>query len=173
MPSPLPAGELELTSSRWFPVPADRIWAQCTSKPGLESWWSPEDIRTTVKRIDPRPGGELVLSLRYAPAMLGHRREEDFQAAGVPIAFLLRGIFLEFEVHRRVTLALTLTVDRRGGGVETVTQLDFQPESGGTRIQITVRGKSEPHMVTLGKANLDGQLERLGHSVGLARDPPP
>jgi uncharacterized protein YndB with AHSA1/START domain len=172
MASPPPA-TVELSADRWFPVAADRVWAQCTSKQGLESWWSPEDLRTTVKRIDPRPGGEVVLSLRYVPAMLGPMREAAFHAAGVPIAFSLRGKFLDFEYNRRLTLAMTLTLDRAGAGIETVTQIDFESETGGTRVRLLIRGESEPHMVTLGKANLEGQLERLGLSLGVAASPSP
>jgi uncharacterized protein YndB with AHSA1/START domain len=159
--------ELELSSERWFPFPPERLWAQCTSKQGLESWWSPEDLRTTVKRIDPRPGGEIVLSLRYAPPMLEKTHEEAFRAAGIPLAFTLRGKFLECEIRQRLTLALTLSLNRAGAGIETVTQLDFQSESGGTRVRLGVRGPNERHIVTLGKANLQGQLERLGRSLGM------
>jgi uncharacterized protein YndB with AHSA1/START domain len=168
MPSDSSPATLALTATRWFPVSLDRVWAQCTSKEGLESWWSPEDLRTTVKRIDPRPGGDLVLSLRYVPAMLGHKHEEAFRAAGVPIGFVLRGRFAEFVKHRRLTLALTLTLDRAGAGIETCTELEFRVETGGTRVQLLVRGTNERHMVTLGNPNLEGQLDRLGRSLGVA-----
>ena len=99
--------------------------------------------------------------------MLGQGREQEFRAAGVPIAFSLRGKFLEYEEFRRLTLALTLSLDRSGAGIETITQLDFAPEAGGTRVSIMVRGPNEPHMLSLGKAHLEGQLDRLGRSLGL------
>jgi hypothetical protein len=105
--------------------------------------------------------------------VLGPVWEAAFQAAGVPIAFSLRGKFLDFEYNRRLTLAMTLTLDRAGAGIETVTQIDFESETGGTRVRLLIRGESEPHMVTLGKANLEGQLERLGLSLGVAASPSP
>jgi uncharacterized protein YndB with AHSA1/START domain len=172
MPSMSGPASLEFFADRWFPATADLVWAQCTSKEGLESWWSPDDLRTTVKRIDPRPGGEVVLSLRFAPAILGREHEAAFQAAGVPIAFTLRGKFLEFEKNRRLTVALTLALDRAGAGVETVTQIDLEPESGGTRVRLVLRGTNEPHLLTLGRSNLEGQLERLGRSLGVPTSPP-
>jgi uncharacterized protein YndB with AHSA1/START domain len=167
MPHPSAPAELELSGESWYPVPVERVWAQCTSKLGLESWWSPEDLRTTVKRIEPRLGGEILLSLRFAPAMVGQTGERAFRAAGVPIAFTLRGKFLEWENHRHLALSLGLTLDRAGGELVTITQLDFQPEANGTRVRMLVRGGNEPHLVTLGKTNLDGQLTRLGRSLGV------
>jgi len=162
MPVKSAAGPLELSAERWFQFPVDRVWALCVSKEGLESWWSPEDLRTTVKRIEPHLGGKLVLSLRYVPAMVGKKHAETFQAAGVPISFTLQGNFSEFERERSLTLAMTLILDRAGAGIETQTRLRFEPVAGGTRVRLEVQGKEEPHMMTLGKANLEGQLERLG-----------
>jgi len=160
---------LELTAERWFPVAVERVWEQCTSKRGLERWWSPEDLRTSARRFDPRPGGDVVLSLRYASAMLDPKNEETFRAAGVPISLVLRGKIREWQKHRRLVLELTLTLDRAGAGITTVTQLEFEATGGGTRLRLTVTGKSDPHFRTLGEANLNGQLDRLGQSLV---DPP-
>ena len=162
-----PPNEVELSAERWLPVAPDRIWAQCTTKQGLESWWSPEDLRTTVKRIDPRAGGELVLAVRYVPAMLGQRREDAFRPAGVPISFALKGTFVALEPKRKIIFALTLSIDRTETGIETVTELDFHPQEDGTHVRLHVRGTSEPHMLAQGKANIEGQLERLARSLGV------
>lgn len=163
--------ELELAAERWFPVAVDRVWEQCTSERGLESWWSPEDLRTTVRRLDPRPGGEVVMSLRYVPAMLGPKHEAAFRAARIPIAMSLRGKVREFERNRRLVVELTLGIDRAGAGITTVTRLEFEPSGPGTKVRMVVSGKSDPHLATLGKSNIEGQLDRLGRSLGTHLEP--
>lgn len=171
MASPSPPGELELVAERWFPVAVDRLWERCTTRPGIESWWSPEDLHTTVERLEPRPGGEVVILLRYVPAMLGPTHEQTFLAAGIPIVLFLRGKVRDMEPHRRLVLELTLTLDRAGAGVTNLTQLEFEPRGDGTRVRLVVTGSSDPHRATLGQANLEGQLDRLGRSLGLPPGP--
>ena len=168
-----PAPTLELAADRWFPFTVDRVWKLCTSKRGLERWWSPEDLRTTVRRFEPRPGGEVVLALGYAPAMLHPESTDAFRAAGVPISLVLRGKIREWRKDRRLALELTLSLDRAGAGITTVTQLDFETTGGGTRVKLTVSGKSDPHFRALGEANLVGQLDRLGRALeGLSASTP-
>jgi uncharacterized protein YndB with AHSA1/START domain len=158
--------DLHFTAERTFPVPVERVWAQCTTKRGLESWWSPEDLRTTVKRLEPGVDGPVVLSVRYVPAMLEAGRSEAFRAAGVPISFELRGRIQEWRPNTRLVFALTLTLDRAGAGIETVTELDIDPADTGTHVRLVVGGKTNPHWKTLGRANVEGQLDRLGRSLG-------
>jgi uncharacterized protein YndB with AHSA1/START domain len=165
MPSTPSSDRYELVSERQFSIEIDRVWEQCTSKRGLESWWSPEDLRTTVKRLEARPGGAVEMSVRYVPAMLDPKQEVAFRAAGIPISFTLRGTVREMERNRHVTFELTLTLDRAGAGITTVTRLEFEPFEAGTKVKLIVTGKSDPHMATLGQANLEGQLDRLGRSL--------
>jgi uncharacterized protein YndB with AHSA1/START domain len=157
--------DLALSAERWVPFPVGRVWEKCTTKEGLERWWSPDDLRTVVKRLDARPGGEVVLTLRYAPALLAPRHETSFRAAGVPLSFSLRGRVRELERNRRLVLELTLPLDRTGSGIDTVTEMDFSERGTGTLVRLSVHGKSDPHFATLGQANLDGQLERLGRAL--------
>jgi len=165
MSSTSPAPDLELAADRWFPFAVDRVWELCTTKRGLERWWSPEDLRTTVRRFEPRPGGDVVLALGYAPAMLHPESTDSFRAAGVPISLVLRGTIREWQKDRRLVLELTLSLDRAGAGITTVTQLDFETTGGGTRVKLTVTGRSDPHFRALGEANLIGQLDRLGRAL--------
>jgi uncharacterized protein YndB with AHSA1/START domain len=156
---------LELTAERWIPHPVESVWKQCTSREGLESWWSPEDLRTNVRRLEARTGGGVEISLRYVPALVSPGQVEAFRASGVPISFLLLGRILELEMLRCLVFELTLSVRRAGSGITTVTRLNFESRGGGTIVKLVVSGKSNPHWVTLGRANLEAQLDRLGRSL--------
>jgi uncharacterized protein YndB with AHSA1/START domain len=173
MPAATSSDELDLEAARWYPVTVEKVWAQCTSKRALERWWSPEDLRTTVKRFDARLGGEVVMSMRYVPAMLGPQGEDAFRAAGVPISFSLRGTVREFEKNRRLVLELTLSLDRAGSGITTVTTIELEARDLGTAVRLGVSGRSDPHLAVLGRANLAGQLDRLGQALGPLRGSSP
>ncbi len=165
MTGPDPTTVVDFVAERWIAAPVDRVWLQCTTPEGIERWWSPEDLRTTVKRFDPRPGGEVLLTMRYVPAMLGAGRDEAFKAAGVPIGFVLRGRVLEAERYTRLVVELTLSLDRAGAGITTTTGLEFAAAGDRTHVTLHARGATNPHWVTLGQANLEGQLHRLGQSA--------
>ena len=163
----------EVTAERWLPASVGRVWAQCTTRRGVESWWSPEDLRTRVQRFELRPGGEVAISLRYLPAMVGPEGGTPFRAAGVPIALLLRGRVQEIEEHRRLVLDLTLATDRSGSGVESTFSFDLESSGSGTRLRMTVAGRGDPHWTHQGRANLEGQLDRLDRSLRSGSDAAP
>jgi uncharacterized protein YndB with AHSA1/START domain len=153
--------DLELTASRWLPYPSASVWAACSRKENLERWWSPEDLRTTVRRLDVRPGGPVVFHIRYVPALLTKDSADAFRAARIPIAFDLRGELSEVILERLLTFDLTLDIGKAGAGVKTVTKLELIPEGEGTRVNLIATGKGTPHWRTLGRKNLEAQLERL------------
>jgi uncharacterized protein YndB with AHSA1/START domain len=158
--------DLELSASRWIPASPQDLWVACTTKAGLERWWSPEDLRTSVRRLDARDQGTVVLHIAYTPALLSPSTTESFTAARIPIAFDLRGRLVDVVEPKRITFDLTLDIGRSGAGVEMRTTLEFAEEGAGTRVTIVGRGAGTPHWAALGKQNLEGQLERLERSVG-------
>lgn len=159
------AASLALRASRWIPHEPARVWTACTTKQGLERWWSPEDLRTTVRKLEVRPGGEVDLRVRYVPALLGPASAEAFPAARIPIAFDLRGRLSEVEEERLLTFDLALDIGKGGASVEMVTTLELIPENSGTRVNLIERGEKTPHWVALGQKNLEAQLERLALAV--------
>lgn len=163
VPKMVPEGstDLDLTASRWIPHAPVRVWAACSTKEGIERWWSPPDLRTTVRRWDLRPGGDVVFHLRYVPAILTPSAPEAFRAAGVPISFNLRGQLSEVHPGRLLTMDLTLDVGKAGAGVRMITRLEIVPEGSGTRVSLLGRGQGTPHWAALGQRNLEAQLERL------------
>jgi uncharacterized protein YndB with AHSA1/START domain len=159
------SGDLELAATRLLPYPPVRVWAACTRKELLERWWSPEDLRTTVRRLDVRPGGDVVFHVRYVPALLTKDAAESFRAARIPISFDIRGTFTEVILERLLTFDLTLELGKAGAGVNSVTRLELIPEDSGTRVNLIAGGKGTPHWKTLGRQNLDAQLERLERAL--------
>jgi len=159
--SPDDPESLELRTSLWLPFSPDRVWAACTTKEIVERWWSPPDLRTTLRKLEVRPGGAVHFHIRYVPTLLSPESAEAFRAARIPIAFDLRGSLSEVVEERLLAFDLTLEIGRAGSGVDSSTRLEFVPEGSGTRVTIIGTGKGTPHWATLGQKNLEGQLGRL------------
>ena len=162
---------LEISAEREISSPPEAVWTQCTTARGIEKWWSPEDLRTKVRRWEARPNGSISLSLRYLPAMLDPKSTDAFRAAGVPVALDFQGRVLEFDPVRKLVLELTLNLGRGGAGITSRTVLNFEATPVGTRVKLSVLAKDEPHLRTLGETNLKAQLERLAASLEVRNVP--
>jgi uncharacterized protein YndB with AHSA1/START domain len=157
--------ELELKASRWLPFSTSRVWTACSTKAGLERWWSPEDLRTTVRKLEVRPGGAVAFHIRYLPALLTTGSTEPFRAARIPIAFDMRGRVSAVVEERLLAFDLTLEIGKGGAGVDSSTRLELAPEGAGTRVTLVGTGKRTPHWITLGQQNLEAQLVRLEEAL--------
>jgi uncharacterized protein YndB with AHSA1/START domain len=47
----------ELTITRIFDAPRERVWKAWTGPERFMRWWGPRNLTTTVDRMDVRPGG--------------------------------------------------------------------------------------------------------------------
>ncbi len=158
-------GEIELRATLWVPHEPARVWTVCSTKTGLEGWWSPKELRTRVLRWELRRGGGIVLRVRYLPALLTPGSGEAFRAAGVPVVLTMRGSVREVVEQRRMAFGLALDLGSGGDETETVTTLELTPEGSGTRITVVERGAQTPHGVALGPKILEGRLDRIARAL--------
>ncbi len=154
-------GERTLSASRVMPVGIPKVWQACTTKEAVERWWSPEDLRTSVRRWEVRSGGRISLHIRYLPAMLTPQAADSFRAAGVPIAFDLRGTLREVSFERLLDFDLKLELGRAGAGIPMATRFELARVAESTEVRVVATGADTPHWASLGQRNLESQLERL------------
>ena len=65
---------------RSYAAPVADVWQLWTTKEGIESWWGPEGFAVTVRKLDLRPGGELLYAMTaVAPEMVAYMK-----SAGMP-----------------------------------------------------------------------------------------
>ncbi len=112
---------MKITLERTFRASIDDVWALWTTKEGIESWWGPEGFRVEVRKLDLRPGGELVYDMiATAPAQV-----EFMRRAGMPVSHEARLTYREIVAPRR--LAYTHAADFIPGvepyDVDTVVEL--------------------------------------------------
>ncbi len=59
-----PSQERELTLTRIFEAPRERVWKTWTDPKQLAIWWAPQGMTTPVCEIDLRPGGKFRTVMR-------------------------------------------------------------------------------------------------------------
>lgn len=87
-----------LTFERNYRASVDDIWELWTTKVGIESWWGPGGFAVTVRKLDLRPGGELL----YTMTAVGPQQVEFMRKAGMPIATEARIAYTEIVPFKRL-----------------------------------------------------------------------
>ena len=110
------------------------IWELWTSAEGIESWWSPDGFVTEVRKLEVRPGGELV----YAMTATAPEQVEFMTNAGMPLTTESRKTFTE--VSEPTRLAYNSLIDFVPGQepYEHLTVVELTPADDGASVVMTV-----------------------------------
>lgn len=92
------AARRRIALERTLRASIEDVWALWTTKDGLESWWGPDGFTVTVKKLDLRPGGELL----YDMAATAAPQIAFMKQAGMPLATPCRLVFEEVTPPRRL-----------------------------------------------------------------------
>jgi uncharacterized protein YndB with AHSA1/START domain len=157
---------LRLTVERTFRARIEAVWALWTTRAGIESWWSPEHLRTTVKTLDVRPGGEIDIDIRYAAIETSPEFVQVFETAGVPVNIVIRGRFSEVVPPRLISFQQFHDLGRQSEPYEIFTRVELRPIEESVHLLLTAYAVPTPHWTTLGSPGLEGQIDRLVRAVG-------
>jgi uncharacterized protein YndB with AHSA1/START domain len=98
-------GKHRITLERTYEASLKDIWDLWTTKKGFESWWGPEGFTVKVRKLDLRPGGDLLYDMiATSPPQI-----EFMKNAGMPLTTEAKLTYSEVEAMRR--LAYTHLVD--------------------------------------------------------------
>jgi uncharacterized protein YndB with AHSA1/START domain len=87
-----------ITLERTYQASIEEVWRMWTTREGIESWWGPDGFTVKVKRLDLRPGGELL----YDMIAVAAPQIAFMKQAGMPLATPARARFTEVTPPRRL-----------------------------------------------------------------------
>jgi uncharacterized protein YndB with AHSA1/START domain len=119
---------------RTFTASIDDVWALWTTKDGIESWWGPEGFAVKVRKLELRPGGELL----YAMIATGSDQIAFMKQSGMPVSTETRIVYDEVAAPRR--LKYTNVVDFVPGitAYDVRTLLELQADGPRVRMVLTL-----------------------------------
>jgi uncharacterized protein YndB with AHSA1/START domain len=110
------------------------IWELWTTAEGIESWWSPDGFVAEVRKLDVRPGGELV----YAMTATAPEQVEFMKNAGMPLSTESRKTFTEVSEPTRLAYNSLVDFVPDHEPYEHLTIIDLTPADDGVRVLMTV-----------------------------------
>ena len=87
-----------ITLERTYRATIEEVWELWTTKAGIESWWGPGGFAVTVRKLDLRPGGELL----YAMTATDPPQVAFMKRSGMPLTQECRITFTEVVPTRRL-----------------------------------------------------------------------
>jgi uncharacterized protein YndB with AHSA1/START domain len=121
MTTPSAPGGIEITNTRIFPVPRERLFAAFADPEQLPIWWGPEGFTNTLHKFDLRPGGEWKITL-HGPNGADYDNEKVFAEVDPPrrVSFRHLGPMHAF--------LMTMTYDEVEGGTRLTWLMQFEPD---------------------------------------------
>jgi len=117
----------ELTITRVFDAPRERVWRAWTDKEFVARWWGPRGVTNPTCELDARPGGAIYI------VMLAGRELGNFAGQKWP----MKGRFQELTPPERLVYTAAALDDKRGILLETSNTLIL--ESLGDKTKMTFR----------------------------------
>src|SRR4030081_1824748 len=93
-----PNPKRRITIERTFQAPIADVWDLWTTKEGIESWWGPDGFEVKIRKLDLRPGGELL----YAMTAIALPQIQFMKKAGMPLTTEARITYTEIVAQRRL-----------------------------------------------------------------------
>jgi uncharacterized protein YndB with AHSA1/START domain len=143
------------------------VWDLWTTKDGIESWWGPGGFAVTVRKLDLRPGGQLL----YAMTAIDPPQIEFLKKAGMPLTQEARITFTVIEPLRRLSYIHLADFIPGVDPYDVATVVELLPTADGVRMILTFDAMHSDEWTKLATMGWESELEKLA-AVLEARRPP-
>ena len=147
----------KVTLERSFNAAIEEVWELWTTKEGIESWWGPEGFSVEVRRLDLRPGGELL----YAMTATAPEQIEFMKKAGMPLTTESRATYIEVARHRRLAYRQQADFIPNVRPYDVETSVEFEAGPTGVRIVLTFDAMHDEEWTKRAVMGNESQLRRL------------
>ncbi|SDU75304.1 SRPBCC family protein [Jiangella alkaliphila] len=149
---------MDLTVTRTYDAPPERVWAALTDGELVRRWWDPDGFTAPLARMDVRPGGASLVSMR-SPDGFELYNTWTYGVVDAPrrLEYVLR--FCDASGRPVPPSSLGLPADIPADGVPH--ELTLTPSGGGTELTVTERGYGTAETVQLSRLGLEQTLAKL------------
>jgi uncharacterized protein YndB with AHSA1/START domain len=144
------------------------VWDLWTTKDGIESWWGPGGFAVTVRKLDLRPGGQLL----YAMTAIDPPQIEFLKKAGMPLTQEARITFTEVEPLCRLAYIHLADFIPGVDPYDVATVVELQSSADGVRMTLTFDAMHNDEWTKLASMGWESELEKLSAVLaGRSRSP--
>jgi uncharacterized protein YndB with AHSA1/START domain len=152
---------------RTYQAPLEAVWALWTTREGIESWWGPDGFAVKVRKLDLRPGGELLYDMiAVAPPQM-----EFMKKAGMPLSQEARITFTEVAPPKR--LAYLHLADFIPGvePYDVAHLVELHPTPQGVRMVLTIEAMHDEEWTQRAVMGWENELQKLARALAAGGRP--
>jgi uncharacterized protein YndB with AHSA1/START domain len=141
------------------------VWDLWTTKDGIESWWGPGGFVVKVRKLDLRPGGELL----YAMTAIDPPQVAFMKKAGMPLTTEARITYTDIVPLRRLSYIHLADFIPGVEPYDVATEVELRPTAGGVRMILTFDAMHNDEWTKRAVMGWESELGKLGALIA-ARD---
>ena len=122
-----------ISIERTFEASLADVWDLWTTADGIESWWGPEGFAVKVRKLDLRPGGELL----YAMSATAPAQVDFMKRAGMPLTTEARITYTEIVAPRRLAYTHLTDFIPDVAPYDVAVVVELHPTAEGVRMVLT------------------------------------
>ena len=146
-----------ITFERIYRANVQDVWDLWTTKSGIESWWGPGGFAVTVRKLDLRPGGELL----YAMTAIDPPQVEFMKKAGMPVTREYRITFSEIVPRRRLAYVHLADFIPGVDPYDVATVVELHESNEGVRMVLTFDAMHNDEWTKLATMGWESELGKL------------
>lgn len=161
MPSQTQPARRRVTIERRFDAAIEDVWELWTTKDGIESWWGPDGFEVKVRRLDLRPGGELL----YAMTATAPEQVDFLKKAGMPLTAQTRALYTGVVPLKRLAFTQLADFIPNVQPYEVATTVEFETGQQGVKMVLTLDAMHDEYWTKMAVMGWESQLDKLATLV--------
>lgn len=150
-----------ITIERVYRADVRDLWDLWTTKKGIESWWGPGGFTVRVRKLDLRPGGELL----YAMTAIDPPQVAFMKKAGMPLTTEARITYTEVVPLRRLAYIHLADFIPGVDPYDVATVVELQPAAEAVRMVLTFDAMHNDEWTNRAVMGWESELSKLEATV--------
>jgi uncharacterized protein YndB with AHSA1/START domain len=155
--SPTQPARRRVSIERTYNAAIEQVWELWTTRDGIEAWWGPDGFEVKVRRLEVRPGGELL----YAMTAVARDQIEFLKKAGMSL--MTESLVRYTEVEPRKRLAFTQLADfiPNVKAYEVATTVDLAAGPEGVKMVLTLDAMHDEYWTKMAVMGWENELDNM------------
>jgi uncharacterized protein YndB with AHSA1/START domain len=142
---------------RMFKAAIEDVWELWTTKEGIESWWGPDGFEVKVRKLDFRPGGELL----YDMTAIAPDQIEFLKKAGMPLTTPSLVTYTEVVPLKRFAFTQLADFIPNVKPYQVAMTVEFDTSPQGVRMVLTVDAMHDEYWTKMAVMGWESELDKL------------
>jgi uncharacterized protein YndB with AHSA1/START domain len=142
---------------RRFKAAIEEVWELWTTKEGIESWWGPDGFEVKVRKLDFRPGGELV----YDMTAIAPDQIEFLKKAGMPVTTPSLVTYTEVVPLKRLAFTQLADFIPNVKPYQVAMMVEFETSPQGVRMVLTLDAMHDEYWTKMAIMGWESELDKL------------